>query len=224
MFPHIFARMSALTQAARQGLSARIRFTRANMILNLAFCFSRPRYRVFRKRSCFFTTPNTCSTFARTDDFACSASLTTACSSLLSFFIWDGRVLILYWIFGRICFPRRHPRAFQRRDSRCHRRLHPHLRSTAWMLRSHRGHLTPLPPPYAPIRCPCPRRYALCSRSAMCCPFHLMCLRIALLFLVLAEDGAAMMVESTIVPFSVSVPRNPKKRGCRLLPLPLPHR
>ena len=99
MFLPVFARMSALTQAARQGLSARNRFARANMILNLAFCFSRPRYRVFRKRSCFFTTPNACSTFARTDDFACAASLTVACSSSLSFFIWEGRMLILYWIF-----------------------------------------------------------------------------------------------------------------------------
>ena len=99
MFLPVFARMSALTQAARQGLTARIRFARANMILNLAFCFSRPRYRVFRKRSCFFTTPNTCSTFARMDDFACVASLTAACSSSLSFFIWEGWMLILYWIF-----------------------------------------------------------------------------------------------------------------------------
>ena len=71
--PRTFARKSALTQAARQGLSARIRFANANMMLNLAPCFSSPRYRVFRKRSCFLTTPNTCSTFARTEDFACSA-------------------------------------------------------------------------------------------------------------------------------------------------------
>ena len=99
VLPHIFVRMGALTQAARQDLSAKIRFAKANTILNLAFCFSRPRYRVFRKRSCFFTTPNTCYTFARTDDFACSASLATACSSLLSFFIRDGRRLILYRIF-----------------------------------------------------------------------------------------------------------------------------
>ena len=28
------------------------------MILNLALCFSSPRYRVFRKRSCFLTTPS----------------------------------------------------------------------------------------------------------------------------------------------------------------------
>ena len=46
-----FVRKGALTQAARQGLSARIRFANANMILNLACCFSSPRYRVFRKRS-----------------------------------------------------------------------------------------------------------------------------------------------------------------------------
>lgn len=71
--PRTFARKSALTQAARQSLSARIRFANANMMLNLAPCFSIPRYRVFRKRSCFLTTPNTCSTFARTEDFACSA-------------------------------------------------------------------------------------------------------------------------------------------------------
>ena len=34
--PRTFARKSALTQAARQGLSARIRFANANMMLNLA--------------------------------------------------------------------------------------------------------------------------------------------------------------------------------------------
>ena len=34
-------------QAVRQGLSARIRFASANMILNLESCFRRPRYRVF---------------------------------------------------------------------------------------------------------------------------------------------------------------------------------
>ena len=68
-----FGSRSTLIQVARQGLSVRIRFANANMILNLALCFSSPRYRVFRKRSCFLTTPNTCSTFARTEDFACSA-------------------------------------------------------------------------------------------------------------------------------------------------------
>ena len=73
VLPCILGRKRALIQAARQGLSARIRFANANMILNLALCFSSPRYRVFRKRSCFLTTPNACSTFARTEDFACSA-------------------------------------------------------------------------------------------------------------------------------------------------------
>ena len=68
-----FGSRSTLIQVARQGLSVRIRFANANMILNLALCFSSPRYRVFRKRSCFLTTPNACSTFARTEDFACSA-------------------------------------------------------------------------------------------------------------------------------------------------------
>ena len=82
-----FVRKGALTQAARQGLSARIRFANANMILNLACCFSSPRYRVFRKRSCFLTTPNTCSTFARTEDFARSAFFAAYCPLLLSFFI-----------------------------------------------------------------------------------------------------------------------------------------
>ena len=91
-----FCPQSALIQAARQGLSARIRFANANMILNLALCFSSPRYRVFRKRSCFLTTPNTCSTFARTEDFACSAFFAAYWPLLLSFFTWDGRRLILY--------------------------------------------------------------------------------------------------------------------------------
>ena len=91
-----FCPQSALIQAARQGLSARIRFANANMILNLALCFSSPRYCVFRKRSCFLTTPNTCSTFARTEDFACSAFFAAYWPLLLSFFTWDGRRLILY--------------------------------------------------------------------------------------------------------------------------------
>ena len=93
-----FCPQSALIQAARQGLSARIRFANANMILNLDLCFSSPRYRVFRKRSCFLTTPNTCSTFARTEDFACSAFFAAYWPLLLSFFTWDGRRLILYLI------------------------------------------------------------------------------------------------------------------------------
>ena len=56
------------------------------MILNLACCFSSPRYRVFRKRSCFLTTPNTCSTLARTEDFAYSAFGAAYCP-LLNFII-----------------------------------------------------------------------------------------------------------------------------------------
>ncbi len=61
-----------LNQTARQGLSARIRFASANMILNFASCFRRPRYRVFLNLSKPFTTPKTCSTLERTEDFACS--------------------------------------------------------------------------------------------------------------------------------------------------------
>ena len=91
-----FGSRSTLIQVARQGLSVRIRFANANMILNLALCFSSPRYRVFRKRSCFLTTPNACSTFARTEDFACSAFFAAYRPLGLSFFTWDGRRLILY--------------------------------------------------------------------------------------------------------------------------------
>ena len=42
--PRAFARRSALTQAARQVLSAVIKFANANMILNLTLCFLNPRY------------------------------------------------------------------------------------------------------------------------------------------------------------------------------------
>ena len=70
-----FISRSALNQAARQGLSARIRFASANMILNLAVCFRRPRYRVFLNFKRPFTTLKTCSTLARTDDFWCSRFL-----------------------------------------------------------------------------------------------------------------------------------------------------
>src|SRR5699024_10480723 len=83
--PVAFLRESAQLQAARQGLSARSRFANANMILNLARCFSSPRYRVFRNCSCFLTTPNTCSTFARTEEFAFSTCFAVYSPILLSF-------------------------------------------------------------------------------------------------------------------------------------------
>ena len=67
-----FRCMGKLNQAGKQRLSARIRFASANNIFNFAVCFRRPRYRVFRYRNRPFTTPKTCSTFARTDDFSCS--------------------------------------------------------------------------------------------------------------------------------------------------------
>ncbi len=67
-----FRYMGKLNQAGKQRLSARIRFASANNIFNFAVCFRRPRYRVFRYRNRPFTTPKTCSTFARTDDFSCS--------------------------------------------------------------------------------------------------------------------------------------------------------
>ena len=67
-----FRCMGKPNQAGKQRLSARIRFASANNIFNFAVCFRRPRYRVFRYRNRPFTTPKTCSTFARTDDFSCS--------------------------------------------------------------------------------------------------------------------------------------------------------
>ena len=70
------------------------------MILNLACCFSSPRYRVFRKCSCFLTTPNTCSTFARTEDFACSAFLAAYCPLLLSFFTCEELMLMMLYNTG----------------------------------------------------------------------------------------------------------------------------
>ena len=67
-----------LNHTARQGLSARIRFASANRIFSLAVCFLKPRYRVFRYRNSPLTTPNTCSTLARTDDFSCSLRFSCA--------------------------------------------------------------------------------------------------------------------------------------------------
>ena len=87
-------RICALTQAARQGLSARIRFASANRIFNLAVCFRNPRYRVFRKYSSCFTTAKTCSTLARTEDFSRSLRLICALVRLELCFLWDGRWLI----------------------------------------------------------------------------------------------------------------------------------
>lgn len=83
----------------REGLSARIRFARANSIFSFAICFRRPRYRVFRYRSCPLTTANTCSTFALTDDFSCSLRLICDFEHLELFLYWDGLRLILYLIF-----------------------------------------------------------------------------------------------------------------------------
>ena len=70
-----FAPEGILSQAARQGLSARMRFASANSIFSFAVCFRSPRYRVFLYLNCPFTTPNTCSTFALTEDFSCSRRL-----------------------------------------------------------------------------------------------------------------------------------------------------
>ena len=95
---------ATLHQTARQGLSARIRFARANSIFIFAVCFGRPRYRVFRKPNCPFTTPNTCSTFALTDDFSCSRRLIWAWERTDSFLICDGRRLVLYLIFFPLVF------------------------------------------------------------------------------------------------------------------------
>lgn len=44
----IFHRKGALNQTVRFFLSARYRFANANIIFNLAVCFRKPRYRVFR--------------------------------------------------------------------------------------------------------------------------------------------------------------------------------
>ena len=63
-------RICTLTQAASQGLSARIRFASVSRIFNFAVCFRRPRYLIFRKCSCCFTAAKTCSTLARTEDFS----------------------------------------------------------------------------------------------------------------------------------------------------------
>ena len=87
-------RICALTQAARQGLSARIRFASANRIFNLAVCFRNPRYRVFRKYSSCFTTAKTCSTLARTEDFSRSLRLICALDRLELCLLWDGQRLI----------------------------------------------------------------------------------------------------------------------------------
>lgn len=47
--PQLFAPMGALNlTAAREGLPARIRFARANIIFSLAVCLTSPRYRVRR--------------------------------------------------------------------------------------------------------------------------------------------------------------------------------
>ena len=137
----IIVRKGALTQAARQGLSARIRFASANMILNFACCFSSPRYRVFRKRSCFLTTPNTCSTFARTDDFTCSAFLAAYCPLLLSFFTCEGRWLILYLILWPDLFLTMASSRLPVPDSRCRRRQPLLLRSAISMLPKRHAHL-----------------------------------------------------------------------------------
>lgn len=129
-------RISALTgapdQAARrEGLSARIRFARANSIFSFAVCFRRPRYRVFRYLSCPLTISNTCSTFALTDDFSCSLRLTCACEHLEVFLCWDGLRLTLYLFFLPCLFFTTASSRFHHQDSRCLRkRLYLHLLTT----------------------------------------------------------------------------------------------
>ena len=91
-------RMCALTQTARRGLSTRIKFASANNMFNSAVCFCRPRYRVFRKRSCCFTTTKTCSTLARIEDFSCSLRLICALDRLELCLLWDGRRLMTHVI------------------------------------------------------------------------------------------------------------------------------
>lgn len=56
------------------------------MIFSFAICFRRPRYRVFRYQSCFFTTAKTCSTLARTEDFSRSWRLICARERVDAFF------------------------------------------------------------------------------------------------------------------------------------------
>ena len=70
-----FCPQSALIQAARQGLSARIRFANANMILNLAVCFSQTFGTVvFRYlQQSFDYTKNMFNLSTLTEDFACPA-------------------------------------------------------------------------------------------------------------------------------------------------------
>ena len=85
--------------ARRDSLSARIKFARANSLFRFAVCFRRPRYRVFRYRSCPLTTANLCSTFALTDDFSFSLRLICTCERPEFFLYWDSRRLTLYLIF-----------------------------------------------------------------------------------------------------------------------------
>ena len=93
---HSISAAAALIQAVRQDrLSARIRFASANRIFSLAICFRRPRYLVFRYRSWPFTTPKTCSTLARTEDFSFSRRLICPRERLSACLLCEGRLLIL---------------------------------------------------------------------------------------------------------------------------------
>ena len=74
-----------LYQAVRDFPVAIYRFASANIIFSLAVCFRRPRYRVFLYPNSRFTTAKTCSTFALTDDFLCSAFFAAYCPLLESF-------------------------------------------------------------------------------------------------------------------------------------------
>lgn len=99
-----FRSHGALNQAVRHGLSAKIRFAKANMKFIFEICFSRPRYLVRRYPSCRFTTAKTCSTFARIEDFLCSDFLAAYCPLADSFLICDGFRLSLYLIFLPLLF------------------------------------------------------------------------------------------------------------------------
>ena len=92
------------------------------MILNLARCFSSPRYHIFRNRSFLLMTLNTCSTFARTEDVAYSAFLAVYRPLRLSFLSRIGNRRYCIWFCGQIYSERLRPYACQFWGSRCHRK------------------------------------------------------------------------------------------------------
>ena len=166
---HRFARAYCFKPSGRACQPGADPLTRTSYC-NFAHCFSSPRYRVLQKRSCFLTTPNTCSTFRthrRLCVFRFLCVVLAAPAQLLD--LRRAAIDLVFDFPGQICFGRPHLPAFGRQDTRCHRKRNLPRLSAEMRSVTHHEHWRRSPLLYEPGHCPCLHQYALCSQSARCC-------------------------------------------------------